>query len=159
MGTEPERNAGAAGESLLHYYVINRRGTAYALYEGLLGEAHRRGLRGIRTRLLQQPTAGNGQVAVCAATVVTAGGEFTATGEASPPPGGATEARAAGDAGSGNLRRSAAASGDDPARVWRTLIQVAEARAKARALRDALNLDLTPLEELDVDEIGEILDA
>src|SRR5215218_412090 len=88
MGTEPERNAGAAGESLLHYYVINRRGADYALYEGLLGEAHRRGLRGIRTRLLQRPTAGNGQVAVCAATVLTAGGEFTATGEASPPPGG-----------------------------------------------------------------------
>ena len=159
MGTEPERNEDAAGESLLHYYVINRRGTDYALYEGLLGEAHRRGLRGIRTRLLQRPTAGNGRVAVCAATVLTAGGEFTATGEASPPPGGDTAARAAGDAGSGNLRRSAAASGDDPARVWRTLIQVAEARAKARALRDALNLDLTPLEELDVDEIGEILDA
>ena len=159
MGTEPERNAGAAGESLLHYYVINRRGTDYALYEGLLGEAHRRGLRGIRTRLLQRPTAGNGQVAVCAATVVTAGGEFTATGEASPPPGDDREARAAGDAGSGNLRRSAAASGDDPARVWRTPIQVAETRAKARALRDALNLDLTPLEELDVDEMGEILDA
>jgi len=156
MGTEAQRSAepaarasSPAGESALHYYVINRRGTDYALYEGLLGEAHRRGLRGIRTRLLQSPTGGNGQVAVCAATVFTAGGEFSATAEAGPPP-------AAG--GSGSLRQGAA-PGDDPARVWRTLIQVAEARAKARALCDALNLDIVPLEELDVDEIGELLDA
>lgn len=143
------RGSGPAGESALHYYVINRRGKDYALYEGLLGEAHRRGLRGIRTRLLQSPTGGNGQVAVCAATVFTPDGEFTATAAAAPPP-------AAG--GSGSLRRGAAPA-DDPARVWRTLIQVAEARAKARALCDALNLDIVPLEELDVDEIGAILDG
>jgi hypothetical protein len=108
---------------MLHDYVITRRGTDYVLYEGLLAEAHRQGLSGIRTRLLQAPGAVNGYVALCAAAVTTPRGEFAALGEASP----ATAGRAPG----------------------RTLIQAAETLAKARALRDALNADVVPFEELD----------
>ncbi len=108
---------------MLNDYIINRRGTDYALYEGLLSEAHRQGLRGIDARLLQAPTGVNGHVAICAATVTTGRGTFGGLGEASP----ANAGRAAG----------------------RTLIQVAEIRAKARALRDAINANVVPIEELD----------
>jgi hypothetical protein len=111
-----------ANGELLSDYVITRQETDYVLYEGLLAEAHRQGLLGIRTQLLQAPTASNGQVAICAATVITRRGEFGATGEA-----GAANVRPAGH----------------------TLIQVAETRAKARALRDALNANVIPIEELD----------
>ena len=110
---------------MLSHHVVTRAGTAYALYEGLLAEAHARGLRGIRTRLLQSPTGANRNVAVCLATVSTATGDFTATGEAGPGHAGLIPGR--------------------------TLIQVAESRAKARALRDALNADVIPFEELDAD--------
>jgi hypothetical protein len=127
---EPERSgAEAGGRSTLYHYVITRQGKDYVLYQGLLAEAHRRGLRGIRTRLLQSPTGANGGVAVCAATVTTPAGEFTATGAAGPP---------------------GTASGRNPGPpLGRTLIQLAETRAKARALRDALNLDAVPFDELE----------
>jgi len=108
---------------MLSDYVITRRGRAYALYEGLLAEAHRRGLSGIRTHLLQAPTAANGHLAVCAAAVTTPRGEFGALGMADP----STPGRMAGS----------------------TLIQLAETRAKARALIDALGADVVPFEEVD----------
>jgi hypothetical protein len=130
-----EPGAGVGGRSTLYHYVITREGRAYVLYQGLLAEAHRRGLRGIRTRLLQSPTGANGGVAVCAATVTTPAGEFTAVGAAGPaspasPATGRPPERPAGPPG-------------------RTLIQLAETRAKARALRDALNLDAVPFDELE----------
>jgi hypothetical protein len=108
---------------MLNDYVITRKGIDYALYEGLLAEAHGRGLQSIRTRLLQAPTAANGSVAICDAVVTTPRGEFTAVGEAAPGHAGLVPGR--------------------------SLIQVAETRAKARALRDALNADVVPFEELD----------
>lgn len=107
---------------MLSDYIINQRGTDYALYQGLLVEAHRQGLRGIDTRLLQVPTAANGHVAVCAATVTTERGTFAGIGEAGPVSAG---------------------------RAAHTLIQMAEVRAKARALRDAVNANVVPFEELD----------
>jgi hypothetical protein len=63
-------------------YVISRRGVDYILYEGLLMETHKQGLKGILTHLLQPPTAGNGGLAVCAAVVETSRGRFYGLGEA-----------------------------------------------------------------------------
>jgi hypothetical protein len=133
-----EPGAGVGGRSTLYHYVITREGRAYVLYQGLLTEAHRRGLRGIRTRLLQSPTGANGGVAVCAATVTTPAGEFTAIGAAGP-------ASPASPATGRPPERPPA----PPGPPGRTLIQLAEARAKARALRDALNLDAVPFDELE----------
>src|SRR5688500_17460193 len=64
------------GVTSLEDYVISRRGAHYVLYEGLLAEAHRQGLRGIVTRLIQAPAAENGGLAVCAAVVETSRGRF-----------------------------------------------------------------------------------
>jgi hypothetical protein len=114
-------------------FIVEREGRSFVLYAGLLDLAHERGLKGITTTLVQVPSELNGMSAIVHATVETETGTFTGLGDASPS----------------NVTRMMAPH----------LIRMAETRAKARALRDALNLDLTPLEELDVDEIGEILDA
>jgi hypothetical protein len=103
-------------------YVITRRGVDYVLFTGLLVEAHQRGLRSIRTRMLRLPSAENGRWAVCQASVTTARGTFTALGDAHP----------------GNAGRA------DPS----TLLLLAQVRAKAHALCDALNLNLNPIEDL-----------
>lgn len=93
-----------------------------ATYPGLLARAHDEGLRRITTRLLQTPTKDNGETAIVAATVVTQKGRFTGIGDANP----------------GNVGRHIAAH----------TIRMAETRAKARALRDAVNIGLVSLEEL-----------
>jgi hypothetical protein len=68
--------------SSLEDYVISRRGADYILYEGLLAEGHKQGLKGIRKRLVQAPSTDNGGLAVCAAVVATSGGSFSGLGEA-----------------------------------------------------------------------------
>src|SRR5687767_11844855 len=103
-------------------FVINRHGKDYVLYAGLLDEAHAQGLKGIRTQLVQAPTGQNGQVAICLAEVVTERGTFTGLGDASPE----------------NVSRAMA----------NALIRLAETRAKARALRDAINVSMVAVEEL-----------
>jgi hypothetical protein len=116
--------AGDADESVLREYVINRHGTDYVLYAGLLAEAHRRGLRRLLTRLVQIPAPHNGFVAVCHAEIAIEGGTFEGMGEATPM----TTARTGMGGG--------------------TLVGVAETRAKARALCDALGVNMVPIEDL-----------
>ena len=111
----------------LEDYVISRRGADYILYEGLLAEAHRQGLTAILTHLLQPPTPDNGGLAVCAAVVETSRGRFYGLGEA-------------------RLHESTRLGG-------RGLVGLAESRAKARALRDAVGAAQTPMEDLDM-EVG-----
>ncbi len=93
-----------------------------ATYAGILALAHDEGLRSIITKLVQVPTKENGTVAVVTAVVRTNRGVFTAIGDANP----------------GNVNRRIAAH----------LIRMAETRAKARALRDAVNIGTVALEEL-----------
>jgi hypothetical protein len=103
-------------------FVIEQRGRRYVLYAGLLDEAHQQGLKAIRTELVQAPTPQNGSVAICLAEVTTEKGVFTGLGDASPE----------------NVNRA----------MTNALIRLAETRAKARALRDAINVSMVALEEL-----------
>ncbi|HET7478708.1 MAG TPA: hypothetical protein VFJ72_04230 [Rubrobacteraceae bacterium] len=107
-------------------YMIERQGKRFVLYAGLLEEAHARGLRSIETDLLQIPAPENGEVAIVKATVRTEEGKYTGIGDASPE----------------NVNRAIAPH----------LIRMAETRAKARALRDAINVGVTAFEELGGEE-------
>jgi hypothetical protein len=109
-------------------YMIERGGRRFVLYAGLLEEAHARGLRSIETELLQVPGAENGEVAIARAVVRTEEGKFSGIGDASP----------------GNVSRAIAPH----------IIRMAETRAKARALRDAINVGVAALEELGDEEVA-----
>jgi hypothetical protein len=95
-------------------FIINKAGREMVLYAGLLDEAHAQGLKRITTYLVQIPSDENGGVAIVSAEVETAKGTFSGIG----------------DADKGNTNRM----------VLPHLIRFAETRAKARALRDAINL-------------------
>lgn len=100
-------------------YTMQRDGKTYVLYGGLLKWGHERGLLSIETALLQVPTEANGNVAIVQATVRMADQE------------GVTRTfQGLGDAAPNNVNRMMAVH----------LIRMAETRAKARALRDAVNV-------------------
>jgi hypothetical protein len=113
-------------------YMIERQGKRFVLYAGLLEEAHSRGLRSIETELLQVPGPGNGEVAIVKAVVRTEDGKFTGIGDASPE----------------NVNRT----------IVPHVIRMTETRAKARALRDAINVGVTAFEELGGEDGAEILE-
>lgn len=104
------------------HFFIERQGKRFVLFAGLLDEAHSRGLRSIETELLQVPSADNGSVAIVHATARTDDGKFSGIGDASPE----------------NVGRNIAPH----------IIRMAETRAKARALRDAVNVGVTAFEEM-----------
>ncbi len=107
-------------------FLIERQGRAFVLYAGLLDLAHQNGLKSIRTELVQVPNENNNRVAISIATVILEkeGIERSFTG--------------IGDAAPNNVA---------PA-MQTCLIRMAETRAKARALRDAVNVGVTAFEEL-----------
>src|SRR5215212_6651566 len=110
-----------------HVIQSFRGGKDYVLYPGLLDAAHKAGLMSIETTLLQIPDADNGGRAVVKATATLH--EFYDN-----------------DVGRGTLTKTFDGIGDaDPDNVGRTikphLIRMAETRAKARALRDAVNAE------------------
>jgi hypothetical protein len=109
-------------------FVVERDGRSFVLYAGLLDLAHERGLKSITTTLVQVPGELNGMMAIVHATVEMEQGTFTGLGDACPT----------------NVTRMMAPH----------LIRMAETRAKARALRDAVNVGVTAFEELS-DEVAE----
>ena len=110
-------------------FIVERNGKSFVLYAGLLDQAHERGLKAVTTTLVQIPSDLNGQMAIVHATVETTQGTFTGLGDAAPD----------------NVSRM----------MVPHLIRMAETRAKARALRDAVNVGVTALEELgDLDDSG-----
>jgi hypothetical protein len=98
-------------------------------YQGLLSKAHDEGLKRVATSLVQVPTDDNGRTAIAKAAVETGKGLFEALGDASPS----------------NVNSF----------IVPHLIRMAETRAKARALRDAVNVGVISFEELD----GEVSSA
>lgn len=108
-------------------YIITRQGKDFVLYEGLLDEAHQQGLKRISTTLIQIPHDDNGNMAVVHAEVETDKGVYSGIGDANPQ----------------NVNRM----------IVPHLLRMAETRAKARALRDAVNVGVAAVEELtDYDE-------
>jgi hypothetical protein len=96
-------------------------------YQGLLSKAHDEGLKAIRTSLVQVPSDENSRTAIAKAEVETEKGRFEALGDASPE--------------------------SVTAFLTPHLIRMAETRAKARALRDAVNVGVVSFEELDGEEL------
>ena len=90
-------------------------------YAGLLSKAHEQGLQRIETHIDQMPTRENGMTAICTAVITTGKGVFADCGDANPD----------------NVRANAVPH----------IIRVALTRAKARALRDAVNIGTISLEE------------
>lgn len=91
-------------------------------YSELLDRAHKDGLRSIATRLIQIPSKENQFTVIVFARVRTHRGIFTGHGDASP-------------------------TNVDP-EIAPHIIRAAETRAKARALRDAVNCGVVAAEEL-----------
>jgi hypothetical protein len=106
-------------------FIVERQGRSFVLYAGLLDLAHSQGLKSIRTELVQVPSEANNRVAICTAVVTmeTDGVERAFTG--------------IGDAAANNVAPAMA----------QCLIRMSETRAKARALRDAVNIGVAAEEE------------
>lgn len=107
-------------------FLIQRNGKIFVLYAGLLDLAHERGLRDLRVELVQSPSASNSFVAIAKAIATVKFGDTFAIFEE------------IGDASAANTSKTIAPH----------IIRMAATRAKARALRDALNIGVTALEEL-----------
>jgi hypothetical protein len=107
-------------------FITKLNGREFVQYGGLLDEAHRQGLKVIKTAIAQVPSADNDFTAICTAEVVLErDGEhltFTGIGDASPK----------------NVNRNIAPH----------VLRISETRAKARALRDAINVGMCSVEEL-----------
>ena len=104
-------------------------GKTFVKYPGLVAEAHARGLRSMDTEIVQLPTDANGREAIFKCVVYI---------DDPSDPRRAKRYTGHGDANPDNVNRMVEAH----------LIRMAETRAKARALRDAVNIGITSIEEL-----------
>lgn len=103
-------------------YKERHTGKDVVLYHGLLDAAHRAGLTSMTSTVLHIPDLDNPACIVQATVTFTDGRAFSAIGDATPT--------------------------NVVALVAPHYIRMAETRAKARALRDALNVGMVTLEEL-----------
>ena len=117
-------------------FTIDRQGKTFVLYAGLLDAAFQTGLHTLDTELVQIPTEENKQTAIVKAVA-----RFHPMVEEQNGPEGYTFS-GIGDASPENVSRNIAPH----------LIRMAETRAKARALRDAINVGMTSFEEVDTDD-------
>ncbi|MBC7082005.1 MAG: hypothetical protein PWR07_1621 [Bacillota bacterium] len=103
-------------------FVKTLQGRDYVLYGGLLQLARQHGLKRITTNIVQIPSPDNGMYAVVEAEIETENGVFKEVGDASPE----------------SVNRA----------IQPHILRMAATRAKARAMRDAVGIDLVALEEL-----------
>lgn len=110
-------------------YIVKISGKEHVTYDGLLDEAHTRGLVGIAVEVVQQPREENGWTTIATALASFSDGRhFSEIGDANPK----------------NCNSKIAAHS----------IRMAATRAKARALRDALNIKGAAFEELGGDDFS-----
>ncbi|MDI6716051.1 MAG: hypothetical protein QME63_03800 [Actinomycetota bacterium] len=107
-------------------FVKKIQGRDFVLFEGLLDMAHASGLKRVETQLLQAPNKDNGMLAIVRAIVETDQGVFSALGDASPE------------------------SAERPMQPH--LVRLADTRAIARAIRIAVNVGMTAVEEINANE-------
>lgn len=119
-------------------FIIKRGGKDFVLYAGLLDMAHGRGLREIDTEPLQLPSPENGNVAIVKAIVILEEADDYSPVKAE------REKRFSGigDACPENVGKN----------IVPHIIRMAETRAKARALRDAVNVGIAAAEELGAED-------
>ncbi len=117
-------------------FFVERQGKRMVLFAGLLEEAHERFDKGfaIKTEIVQIPAEANDNVAVVKA-------EF----EGLDSNGKVTKTSDVGDASPANVSRNIAPH----------VLRMASTRAKARALRDAINVGVTAMEELGGEDEGD----
>lgn len=108
-------------------FIINLQGKDYVTYEGLLDLAHQKGLKGIKTDIIQLPNKENNGQCIMKAIAITEDSHYEGYGDADPT----------------NVNRH----------IAKHIIRMAETRAKARALRDLTNVGMTAFEELDLEEV------
>jgi len=108
-------------------YVVKIQGKEHVTYDGLLDEAHKKGLVSLQVEVVQQPREDNAWTTICHATAsFSSGALFQEIGDANPK--------------------------NTNSKIALHSIRMAATRAKARALRDALNIKGAALEELGGDE-------
>lgn len=113
-------------------YVKTLHGRDYILYGGLLKLAQSRGLKRVDVEVIQVPNQDNGMLAVARAQVETDDGVFSDVGDASP---------------------ASVANTIQP-----HLLRMASTRAKARAMRDAVGVDMVAVEEMVEPEDEELIE-
>ena len=114
-------------------FLIERQGKTFCLYAGVLDLCHQVGLKSVETTLIQVPGEANNRVAIVHArvTLLRDGQErvFDGIGDAAP--------------------------NNCPPAMQVHLIRLAETRAKARAMRDAVNIGVVAFEELGEEGVQE----
>jgi hypothetical protein len=104
-------------------YIVKIQGKEHVTYDGLLDEAHKKGLVSLQVEVVQQPREDNAWTTICHATAsFSNGGLFQEIGDANPK--------------------------NTNSKIALHSIRMAATRAKARALRDALNVKGAAFEEL-----------
>lgn len=108
-------------------YIVKINGKEHVTYDGLLDEAHKQGLVSMQVDVIQKPLEENNWTTICSATASFNNGSlFSEIGDANPK--------------------------NCNAKIAVHSIRMAATRAKARALRDALNIKGAAFEELGGDD-------
>lgn len=113
-------------------FITTIEGKDFVLFAGLLDMGHQKGILKIEVEPLQLPSAENGHMAICKATVLSKSGEvYSELGDANPQ--------------------------NCHPRVAKHCLRMASTRALARALRVMTNVGITSLEE--ISDYGDIIDV